>query len=126
RPTGTETLAGASQSGCDSIIHVNLTFSTEASHQIIDTLCPGESITINGQQYDENRPSGVEIVSGSSTGGCDSTIVVELSFYPPAVGRLEQTLCPGEELIVNGHTYNEQNPTGTELFPGASVNGCDS
>ena len=124
RSTGTEILSGANEFGCDSIVHIDLRFDQAAILEVRDTLCRDGSISINGQIYDINRPSGSELVATNS--GCDSIIDIDLSFYPPAIGQLELTVCPGEERIINGTTYNAQNPSGSELFPGASVNGCDS
>ncbi|WP_170110469.1 T9SS type B sorting domain-containing protein [Flavilitoribacter nigricans] len=124
RPTGTEVLIGANEFGCDSTVNITLNFASESVNEITDTLCPDGSITINGQTYDINRPSGMEIIPNGT--GCDSLININLSFYPPATGRLEEVLCPGEVLIINGVTYNEQRLSGIEMFPGGSSNGCDS
>lgn len=124
RPSGTEILTGAAASGCDSIVNIDLSFNTETIKEIRQTLCPQESLTIHGQIYDINRPSGTETVP--SVTGCDSLIIIDLSFYPPAIEQLEISLCPGEDITINGHLYNEQNRTGTEIFPGSSSNGCDS
>ena len=124
RPSGTEILAGANQMGCDSIVHVNLNFASEAVTDIQETICPGENITINGEVFDENNPSGIQRFPTSR--GCDSLVNIQISFYPPAISRREEILCPGEEIVINGTTYNAQNPSGTELYPGAGSNGCDS
>lgn len=53
----------------------------------------------------------------------DSLLVAQGS---PAVFNLSETLCAGDSRIINGTTYDEQNPSGQEIIPGAAANGCDS
>ncbi|MBR9922504.1 MAG: gliding motility-associated C-terminal domain-containing protein [Bacteroidetes bacterium] len=125
-PAGTEILVGAAANGCDSILNVQLTLIPEAMSDLSLELCEGESVVVNGTTYDETNPSGSEILMGASYLGCDSTINVALSFLPPGEGDFNSTLCPGENIVINGTTYDGDNPTGTEIFPGAAANGCDS
>ena len=125
-PEGTEVLPGASVNGCDSIVNISLNFYPPAMGAFFSTLCPGESMAIGGLVFDENNPNGTAVIPGGSSTGCDSTVVVNLDFYPPAVNDLSAELCDGASLTVNGTVYNEANPQGTEVLPGASVNGCDS
>ncbi len=125
-PTGTEVLPGASVNGCDSTIFVNLTFNSAVTNNIVQTLCPGGSITVNGTVYNQSNPTGSQTFPGGSYLGCDSIVNVNLSFWPAANFNLTQTLCTGSSITVNGTVYNQSNPTGTEVLPGASVNSCDS
>jgi len=125
-PTGTESIVGGAANGCDSIIQVNLSFVDPPVFDLTQTLCPGESITVNGNVYDENNPTGTEVLAGASAEGCDSTVNVNLSFFTPATSALNPTLCEGESITVNGTVYDQNNPTGMEVLPGASANGCDS
>ncbi|MAT55275.1 MAG: hypothetical protein CMN32_12410 [Saprospirales bacterium] len=125
-PEGMEVLAGASVNGCDSILNISLNFHPPALGAFFATLCPGESITIGGVVYDENNPMGSVVIPGGSYTGCDSTVVVNLDFYPPAVNNLDDELCDGGSIVVNSTVYDAANPTGMETLPGASVNGCDS
>ncbi|MCB9338578.1 MAG: gliding motility-associated C-terminal domain-containing protein [Lewinellaceae bacterium] len=125
-PSGTEVLANASANGCDSLVEVSLSFNTSVSFDLVQTLCPGESLTVNGTVYNEANPSGTELFPNGSAQGCDSIVNVSLSFYPIASGQLAQTLCTGGSLTVNGTVYNEANPSGTEVLANASANGCDS
>ena len=125
-PTGTETLVGASTTGCDSIVMIDLTYFPEAIFDLDQTLCEGNSITINGTVYDESNPAGTEILIGGSVNGCDSTINIDLSFSPAIVEDLILTFCEGENIVVNGMTYDATNPVGTETIIGGSVLGCDS
>jgi gliding motility-associated-like protein len=124
--TGTEVLSGASVNGCDSTVFVNLTLLQSTVNNLNQMLCPGESITVNGTVYDQTNLTGTEIIPFGSLFGCDSTINVNLSFYPPAVSNFTQTLCTGGGITINGTVYNEANPTGTEVIQDGSINGCDS
>ncbi|MCR9289341.1 MAG: gliding motility-associated C-terminal domain-containing protein [Bacteroidetes bacterium] len=125
-PTGAETIPGGNYLGCDSIINIDLDFFLPSEFQVTDELCPGESIIINNTVYDQNNPSGFEILPNQSLNGCDSIIIIDLFFYPDAIGNLQPTLCEGEFLDVNGVIYDENNPTGQTFFPNGSFNGCDS
>ncbi len=125
-PTGTEVISGGAANGCDSTINVNLSFFPPVIFNLDSTLCEGESIVVNGIVYNQSNPSGTEIISGGAANGCDSTINVNLSFFPPAVFNLTQTLCEGDSVVVNSIVYNQTNPSGTEILADASVNGCDS
>ena len=125
-PSGTETLSGASQNGCDSIINIDLSFFPEISFTLDDTICSTSSILVNGTTYDFSNPSGTETFAGAGLNGCDSIVQVDLTFFPVASGIFEQTLCPGESINVGGSIFDETTPTGTVTLPGAAVNGCDS
>lgn len=125
-PTGEEVLDGASINGCDSVVSVSLDFFPEANSRIERTLCFGQQLNINGTVYDENNPSGVEVLTGQSVNGCDSTIQIALSFNDAAYNNISTTLCPGESIQVNQVIYDKNNPTGADTLVGASAAGCDS
>ncbi|MEM9928435.1 MAG: gliding motility-associated C-terminal domain-containing protein, partial [Bacteroidota bacterium] len=61
-----------------------------------------------------------------SSNGCDSTVRVNLQYFAPAIGRLDTTLCVGEQLDFLGQTFNANRRTGQVPLPTSSVNGCDS
>lgn len=46
------------------------------------TICTNESVTVNGTVYDFNNPSGTEVIANGSQNGCDSTVNVNLNFFP--------------------------------------------
>jgi gliding motility-associated-like protein len=125
-PSGTVILQGAATNGCDSTINIELEFFPEASSFIDSTLCSGQSILINGQTFDQNNPSGTVILQGAATNGCDSTINIELEFFPEASSFIDSTLCTGQSILINGQTFDQNNPSGTVILQGAAVNGCDS
>lgn len=123
--TGTEQVTGTG-GACDTIYQINLQFLPPSVLRIDSTLCAGENLRINGEIFDEARPSGTTILPGRGQNGCDSLITVELSFYEPAISQIDTTLCRGSSFIFNGEIYDENRPTGQVVVPGASVAGCDS
>ncbi len=89
-------------------------------------LCPGDSLVINGQVYNQANPSGRERLEGAAANGCDSTLIIDVQFYPEARGQLAQQLCPGAAIRIGGIRFDEENPSGIAILPNASATGCDS
>ena len=112
--------------GCVFDLNVNLeiTASEESSETRDDELCPGEFVMINGTQYDENNPSGLEIETEAN--GCETMITIALSFLQEAENNIIESLCNEESVTVNNVLYNQDNPTGQEIIEDAAANGCDS
>ncbi|MBP8238647.1 MAG: gliding motility-associated C-terminal domain-containing protein, partial [Saprospiraceae bacterium] len=108
------------------ILSVQVNFFPPAAGSFQTTLCPGESITVNGTIYNQANPGGMELLPGASVNGCDSTFTVSISFFNPAGSTLNHGVCPGESVLVNGVVYGANRLSGTEILRGASVNGCDS
>jgi gliding motility-associated-like protein len=123
-PQGTESIAGVS--GCDTLIHIDLTFAPSSSAMISYAGCSGDGheIVVNGTLYSELNPNGVEVLSNAR--GCDSTITITLTFAEEANTSIDYQGCTGDEyaVVVNGSTYNESNPSGLEMMQNAI--GCDS
>ncbi|MEM6699021.1 MAG: T9SS type B sorting domain-containing protein, partial [Bacteroidota bacterium] len=123
-PTGIELLPNGSFSGCDSVIVVDLTVLQIGEGAIQREICADESIEVNGTTYDANNLIGQEIIIGGATNGCDSIVNIDLTLADALRGTFFATLCTGESVMVNGTTYDQSNPTGTERVPQPS--GCDS
>ena len=121
-PTGSEILS--TQNGCDSTVNVSLTFSNALSSTVNGPICQGESITVNGNVYDYNNPTGTEIFPNVGQSGCDSTVTIDLTPVDPSSSSVSDQLCSGESMVINGTLYNESNPSGTEVLQNAV--GCDS
>ncbi len=123
-PTGTETLT--SSAGCDSIITINLTYNTASTGNEDYTGCQGDgySITVGSTTYDETNPIGAETLTNAA--GCDSVVVVNLVYNSASSGDELYDGCFGDgySVVVGGNTYDEANPTGTEVITNAA--GCDS
>ena len=123
-PSGTEWMTGAQ--GCDSIIHIALSFVQETSQLVSYSGCSGDgyAVTVNGTIYNEANPTGQEILTAST--GCDSIVDISLSYLSAITVSEFHTACMGSgfSLLVNGTVYNESHPSGVEVF--TSQSGCDS
>ena len=125
-PNGVELLPGAANSGCDSMIVVDLIFLSASNHHLVQTICNGDTVWVNNQAYDEHYYLGMETIVTGAANGCDSVILVDLTILTTPSDTLRQILCPNETLKINGIDYNIDHPFGSELLPNAASNGCDS
>lgn len=126
RATGIETLAISASNGCDSILDIAFTFQPPIEEQLILNICEGESQIINGTTYNATNLAGQEIFEGASQIGCDSLLSIQVNLLSSSVGFINQSLCTGETLTINGVTYDENNPSGQEILSNAALSGCDS
>ncbi|MBK9108258.1 MAG: gliding motility-associated C-terminal domain-containing protein [Saprospiraceae bacterium] len=121
---GLDTLFAQATGGCDSIVTINLQL-LPLRQQLVDTsICENESIIINGNRYDKNNSSGIEILSGASVHGCDSLLQVNVTLLPLSRNMIRDTLCQEEEILIHGVRYNKNNPSGSSIV--TSSFGCDS
>ena len=79
---------------------------------------------VNGVTYDESNPSGTQVLSNAN--GCDSTVTIDLVYNGNTTGAESYVGCAGDgySVVVNGVTYDESNPSGTQVL--SNANGCDS
>ncbi len=77
---GEETMEGGAANGCDSIITVRLNIVQPPVRTLNDTLCPGDFQMVNGQRYDRDHPAGLEILAAAAQNGCDSLVMIDLTF----------------------------------------------
>ncbi len=122
-PSGTEIIAGGSFGGCDSTIYVDLSFYTEIIADFNPQLCEGESIIVNGTEYNEANPSGTEVFENISVNGCDSIVHIELTFSEILIENINRQICDGEAVIIGDSVYYQTGNYETLLISNA---GCDS
>ncbi|MCC6753805.1 MAG: gliding motility-associated C-terminal domain-containing protein [Saprospiraceae bacterium] len=126
RSSGTERLRGMGANGCDSLVLINLSFrSTVSSHYEL-SLCPEDSVLLNGKYYSHRIATGIDTLKGQSAGGCDSTVAVQVTPLSISEGRLDTAICESETLTIQGTVYGAGRLTGTERFQRLGSNGCDS
>lgn len=103
--TGTDTLFGASQFGCDSILFIQMQILDKSDYFINEIFCPGEFLMVNGIRYDEKHPQGAEVLKGRNYLGCDSTVRIQLD-YPKhrIIGSSSIILRRGERKIIDLQT----------------------
>ncbi|HRD08572.1 MAG TPA: hypothetical protein PK037_13420, partial [Saprospiraceae bacterium] len=124
-PSGSVLLQG-SGSACDTLANVDLQFVSSPVYQLNATICPDESIVVNGVVYNKDKTQGTEVFNNATSLGCDSIVQIKLLVSPQPKTLIQQILCPGESIVVNGITYDESKPTGIENFANGAANGCDS
>ncbi len=125
-PVGETVFPGGSWNGSDSVVIVLISPSAAAIGLLQTVLCSGESLLVNGNLYNEAKPSGTEIFPGATAHGCDSILEVTLTYLPEAVSFLNKTICATDSVKVGATVYHANRSSGTEILPGASMNGCDS
>lgn len=122
--SGTEVIIGGGTGGCDSVVVIN--FTPAAEGDLNTALCSNESIVINGNVYDSNQPSGLEILDDAAADGCDSLVHINLSFIPLDTNYFFKTLCEEDIMLINGTEYGASNLSGIEVIANGNSNGCDS
>ncbi len=95
---GEETIEGGAANGCDSIIQIILHVVEPPIYTMADTLCPGEFRMVNGLRYDRDHPTGMELLPNAGLNGCDSLVIVALTFK-----ELSLSLGP-DRRVVSGDT----------------------
>ncbi len=122
--TATHTLANAAVNGCDSIITLNLTILQPAFGTDTRTEC-GSYEWIDGNTYTTDNNTATHTLVNGAANGCDSTITLDLTIIPIALGTDIQTACTSFNWI-DGNTYTSSNNTATYTLVNGAVNGCDS
>ncbi|MDQ3015944.1 MAG: hypothetical protein M3R25_04370, partial [Bacteroidota bacterium] len=121
-----DTIFGGSVNSCDSILLITVFTSPLDTTNETYLGCAGDgySVLVNSIIYDESNPTGSESLTGSD--GCDSIVNIDLVFQPNASSSVNYSGCEGDgySIDINGTTYNEANPFGTDTL--VSANGCDS
>ena len=126
RTTGDVIVPTTSANGCDSTVTVTLSFFAPAFSALDTTICAGDQLDYFGEVFDAGRTTGDVIVPTPSASGCDSTVTVNLRFYPQTTGVLDTTICAGETFSYAGRDFTEAVTNEGIRLPGADVNGCDS
>ena len=85
-------------------------------------LCPGESLQLGNEIFNESRPVGSILLPGQ--GSCDTLVSVSLSYFPPVVVNYTESLCDGQTVSIGGETFSAARPIGTVVL--SSSTGCDS
>lgn len=125
RPNGDVLMSKVSGSGCDSIVHVSLSFPDNRGF-FLSRICSGDSILVEKEYFSESKPSGVVTILNGSSFGCDSLINVNISFIPEAKFTYQAQICRKDSIQVGNQFFSESKPSGIVRFINASSTGCDS
>jgi hypothetical protein len=66
------------------------------------------------------------VLENASINGCDSIIIVDLSFNSFVENNIGGEYCGCEEVVIDGQTFDCNNSSDTLTFVGGSYTGCDS
>ncbi len=124
--SGSVILPDAAANGCDSIVNVEINFFPEAVSDLALTICPGDTIFVDGTPFFEGQLTGSVLLPDASINGCDSTINVTVDVLPEPTFDLMTTICPGDTLFLGGMPFFAGQEAGTVILPDAAANGCDS
>ncbi|MEM9260197.1 MAG: hypothetical protein AAGA62_11160, partial [Bacteroidota bacterium] len=94
--------------------------------QLDTTLCPGDTLNYFGTLFHENQLSAEVVLPFSSSNGCDTSTAVSVSFFAPAFGALDTTICLGDTLRYFDQIFHASRTTDEVVLPIPSSNGCDT
>mgnify|MGYP000075835260 CR=1 FL=1 len=110
------------ETGCDSIVTLNLTVHPTLFTELTQEICDGESFGVGTSTY---TTSGIFVDTLSSmVTGCDSIITLDLTVHPIEMTMLTEEICESETFTVGTSTYNEAGNYTDTLT--SVVTGCDS
>jgi gliding motility-associated-like protein len=118
--SGSDTLV--SSDGCDSIVNISFSLFLNFAEDVNASICSGESFEYSGVVYDSSNLSADYVFQ--TVNGCDSIISVNVIQYPNYSSVFDTTIYGLNSLDYNGFSYNNDNPSSSELF--TSSDGCDS
>ena len=111
------------ESGCDSLVIVDISFFPQIDSLINPVLCEGDFIIVNNVTYDEANPFGQEILIDASSNGCDSLVNIDLQFSNGINIIRTDILCEGTSIVIGGTIIDETNNPNLLIVPGID---CDT
>ncbi len=120
------TIPNGSVNGCDSLVRINIIFFEVTSGDYSETICAGDTIIVNGEEFFEGNENGLQVLDGSNSMGCDSIVSVTIEIDAPVSSSVIGDFCPAYFIDINGTIYNQTTPSGIEVFENQASNGCDS
>lgn len=107
-------------SGCDSLITVNLALIPAPNSVSNVSICQGGSYTFNGTSY---STAGTYSATFPSPAGCDSVAILNLTVAAPLTRTENVSICQGGSITYDGSTYTT---AGTYPHTFQTAQGCDS
>jgi gliding motility-associated-like protein len=123
--SGIGRIPGAAEGGCDSVVFVTLTIKNFSESFYNKTLCPGQSVTVGPEVFDQSRTTGDVTLPMASSTGCDSLVHVSLLF-PDNTGSFQQTLCRGDSVFIIDRYFSDRNTNAVITIANGSSFGCDT
>lgn len=110
----------ANMMGCDSVITINLSFSTPTSSTMSVSSCDSMYTAPSGAMY---TTAGTYMDTIANMTGCDSVITINLTFNTPTSSTVSVTECDSVYTAPSGAMYTT---AGTYMDTIANMMGCDS
>ncbi len=110
----------SAQSGCDSILVLDLEVLDTFFQTTSVTICKNDSIEFEGSFYEE---TGIYSVTYLDMNGCDSTLELQLEVVDSFDIHLQASICEGESYEFEGEIYTEAGEYSV-TYPAST--GCDS
>ncbi|MEZ5001598.1 MAG: gliding motility-associated C-terminal domain-containing protein [Chitinophagales bacterium] len=108
--------------GCDSIVHIHLSYIPTTIVEIKQAICVGQQYTLPDGTIVSDTGSYVSTLVAVT--GCDSIIYINLAFYPSIEIHQEDAFCQGQNYTLpDGSIVSD---TGSYNSILSSVKGCDS
>jgi gliding motility-associated-like protein len=120
KQAGTYTAEFTNQSGCDSIIILNLEIAPISLDTLHQNICMGETYNFNGEIISQQ---GMYSDTFQNQLGCDSIITLNLFILPTEYTPLSVQICEGQTYNFNGQNLGIQ---GTYVANLQTSSGCDS
>ena len=118
--TFVDTLIGAAQLGCDSVVTTNLTINQPVSFSQSFNECQGFSVTVGSNIYNS---TGIFNDTLITLGGCDSIVTTNLTINQPVSFNQSFNECQGFSVTVGSNIYNSTGIFNDTLI---TMGGCDS
>lgn len=104
--------------GCDTLVTINIAELSLVPSTVNASFCTGESVVVYGNTY--STAGTFQDTVQSTTGGCDTAVTIIIAENPLIQANFTHAGCEGDgySIVINGTTYDESNPSGTEQIPG--------
>jgi CHU_C Type IX secretion signal domain/PKD-like domain/PKD domain len=108
------------RAGCDSIVTVQVTALPPSTGRVQASVCAGQDFMYNGAAIPAGQTRNFTL---KNRAGCDSIVTVQVTALPPSTGRVQASVCAGQDFMYNGAAI----PAGqTRNFTLKNRAGCDS
>ena len=119
-----DTIIGGAANGCDSILDITIGTLPNVTTPVSADICAGGSVDINGTIY--TTPGNYQdTIIGGAANGCDSILDITIGTLPDVTTPLNETICNGGSIDINGTIYTAAGNY-LDTIPGGAANGCDS
>ncbi len=119
-----DTIPASAGGGCDTIVTHTLTLLPFPTRTESISFCPGNSVTIGGQVYNQSGTV-IDTIPASAGGGCDTIVTYTLTLLSFPTRTESISFCPGNSVTIGGQVYN-QSGTVIDTIPASAGGGCDT